>query len=273
MAKYFYEELYKVLIASSVEEKLKKFDYFFSNYKNYTIDVKSEKCKILQASNESFCNVVLPKNVQKRKKFTTNHGKALLIHAITHIEYCAIDLALDHIYNFRDLPSSYIEDWLSVASDEVRHFNMLNELLDELGFKYGDFEIHNALFDASRWTDNSFIERMAVVPRYLEAGGLDATPEILSKLEKIVDDPFIDKVVKTLNVILEEEVDHVKKGDYWFKFACNKNGVNSDIYFDIIKKYYPRTFPRIKKINIDARKEAGFSCCELEKISSEKVCE
>ena len=148
---------------------------------------------------------------------------------------------------------------------------MLHELLDELGGKYGDLEVHNSLFEASQRTQ-TLLERMAVVPRYLEANGLDATPMILEKLKKLPKNEMLDKVSSALNIILEEEIDHVKKGDVWFSYACEKEGVKPDIYFKIIDKYYPQGFLRPKNLNIDGRKEAGFSCNELKIMAHKEVC-
>ena len=134
-----------------------------------------------------------------------------------------------------------------------------------------DIEVHNALFEASQRTQ-TLIERMAVVPRYLEANGLDATPMILTKLQKLPEDEMLRKIIKRLNIILEEEIDHVKKGDVWFNYACEKDGVSNEIYFEIIDRYYPQGFLRPKNLNTDARKEAGFSCKELNFMAKKDVC-
>jgi len=113
-------------------------------------------------------------------------------------------LALDGAYRFSDLPKKYYDDWLEVADDEIRHFLLLEKLLNELGAEYGDVEVHNALFEASQRTQ-TLLERMAVVPRYLEANGLDATPMILQKIQRMPKNAMLEKITKTLHVILEEE--------------------------------------------------------------------
>ena len=169
------------------------------------------------------------------------------------------------------MPREYYEDWLRVANDEIKHFLMLENLLNELDAKYGDVEVHNALFEASQRTQ-TLLERMAVVPRYLEANGLDATPMILEKLKRLPKNEMIEKIVQVLEVILAEEVEHVKKGDVWFNFACELKGVSNDVYFDIIDKYYPQGFLRPKNLNVEARKEAGFSCDELNFMAKKEVC-
>jgi uncharacterized ferritin-like protein (DUF455 family) len=108
---------------------------------------------------------------------------------------------------------------------------------------------------------------MAVVPRYLEANGLDATPLILDKLESLKTDPMVVKVMAVLQIILDEEIDHVHRGDRWFRVACEREKVHPDIYFEIIEHYYPRSFPRKTNINCSARVSAGFRPDELKRIS------
>jgi uncharacterized ferritin-like protein (DUF455 family) len=222
-------------------------------------------------SYENICKIVPPQVVPKRSNLTIKDGQINLLHAIAHIEYSAIDLALDAAYRFKALPKSYYDDWLEVADDEIRHFLILEELLHELGAEYGDIEVHNALFEASQKTQ-TLLERMAVVPRYLEANGLDATPMILTKLKKLPKSEMIQKIIKALELILHEEIDHVKKGDVWFEYACKEENIYKNIYFDIIKKYYPRGFLRPDNLNIDARKEAGFSCKELKYMAKKEIC-
>jgi uncharacterized ferritin-like protein (DUF455 family) len=113
---------------------------------------------------------------------------------------------------------------------------------------------------------------MAVVPRYLEANGLDATPMILTKLQKLPKNAMVEKIIQALNVILNEEIEHVKKGDVWFNYACKEENISNEIYFQIIDKYYPQGFLRPKNLNTQARKEAGFSCSELNFIAKKSVC-
>jgi len=267
------KELLNILQAQKPDDKIYLFNNFYTKYKEKNIDL-SYDWDILefdQPSYASVCKIIPPQNVPKRSNLTTKQGQIILLHAIMHIEYSAIDLALDAIYRFRGLPKKYYDDWLKVADDEVRHFLMLKELINELDADYGDIEVHSALFEASQKT-KTLIERMAVVPRYLEANGLDATPMILTKLKKLPKNDMIEKIIQRLNIILEEEIDHVKKGDIWFNYACQKDGVNSEVYFDIINKYYPQGFNRPRNLNTQARKEAGFSCSELNKIAHKEVC-
>ena len=269
----FYKQLEKILETKKPKNKIAQFNSFYEEYKKGTIvfEEKFTPKEFLEPSYDEVCKIIAPQNVPKRKNLTVSSGQINLLHAIAHIEYSAIDLALDASYRFVGLPQKYYDDWLEVAYDEIRHFIMLEELLKELGASYGDVEVHNALFEASQRT-LTLVERMAVVPRYLEANGLDATPMILTKLKKLPKSIMIQKIIDTLEIILDEEIDHVKKGDVWFGYACEKESVSTDIYFEIIDKYYPQGFLRPKNLNIEARKDAGFSCSELNFMAKKDIC-
>jgi len=270
----FFKTLETILEISKPSEKIESFNTFYRAYQNNEVvfenDFKPKKFE--SPSYKNICTIVAPQVVPKRKNITTDEGKITFLHAVAHIEYSAIDLALDAAYRFSNLPKEYYDDWLKVADDEIRHFQMLEKLLIELGSYYGAIEVHNALFEASQRTAHSFLDRMAVVPRYLEANGLDATPLILKKLKRLPQDEVLKSIIEALHVIVHEEIDHVQKGDLWFSYACEKEGVKKDIYFEIIEKYYPRTFEKKRELNTSGRLEAGFTCKELETIASHRVC-
>jgi uncharacterized ferritin-like protein (DUF455 family) len=265
----FYDELEKILTTSKPKEKIERFREFYSLYlQNKTTQKDNNPPKIFKTpSFSSICNTVDATTMPKRGSLSSDKGKAYLIHNIAHIEYSAIDLALDHCYRFRNLPKEYYDDWLEVADDEIRHFLLLEELLQELGFKYGSFDVHSFLFDISQKTLN-LTTRMAVVPRYLEASGLDSNPMVIKKLQNI-DDKFSKKIISVLEIILDEEIDHVKKGDYWFKYACKKEGIDPNTYFDIVEEVLPQAKQKKPFVNVKHRQKAGFSCEEIRVISDE----
>ena len=263
----FYSQLEKIIICDNIPQKFEIFNDLYQNLDKF--DFKSNKLpKIFEKpSYESFCKVVPPAKVPRRRGFETNEKKAVLLHAIVHIEYSAIDLALDACYRFRNLPKEYYLDWLEVADDEIRHFNLINTLLEKSGYKYGDFPVHNSLFEASQKT-NDLLSRMAVIPRWYEAGGLDANEKIIEKLKKY-NDPSANEVIKALEIILKEEIPHVQKGDKWFKWECKRQNLEPiQTYFEIIDEFFKNW--KKKEINVSARLKAGFSCEEL-KIINEKV--
>jgi len=269
----FFQILENIIEIKNPKSKIEDFYDFYQRYKSGSIGFEEEyKSKeFLEPSYNTICQIISPQNVPKRKNLTTADGQINLLHAIAHIEYSAIDLALDASYRFQNLPKEYYDDWLKVADDEIRHFIMLEKLLEELGASYGDVPVHNALFEASQRTQ-TLVERMAVVPRYLEANGLDATPMIITKLKKLPSNEMIQKIIKSLEIIVDEEIEHVKNGDIWFNYACKEENLSTDIYFTIIEEYYPQGFLRPKNLNIEARKEAGFSCSELKFIAKREVC-
>lgn len=269
MKRSFYEAVERALECPKAE-KLEAVEAIFERLKKGEYDFGEEMPpKIFdKPAYASFCKIVSPFAVQKRTNLATNEGKAVFLHAIAHIEYSAIDLALDAAYRFRGLPEEFYYDWIEVADDEVRHFRMLESLLARVGHAYGDFPVHNSLFEAS-CKSLTLIARMAAVPRYLEAGGLDANPKMMQRLER-VGDTLSGEIITALEVILEEEIDHVKKGDRWFKYACEAEGKDESVYFELIEEVLPGSSKEKTFINAPARMAAGFSCSELKRLSQDK---
>jgi len=269
----YYKELEKILLEKNPKNKFNMFENFYNNFLNneYSFEKDYMPVKLKEPSYSDFLDIVLPKEVKVRKYFDTNEGKISLLHTIAHIEYSAIDLALDASLRYQNMPIEYYKDWLEVAQDEIRHFKMIEGLLLELDSFYGALSVHTNLFEAMQNTQD-FINRMAIVPRYLEANGLDQNPKIINKL-KSSNDSFNNKILEALQIILEEEVDHVKKGDKWFKYGCQKENLDPQTtYLDILEKFYPGSTSKHQKLNFDARKKAGFSCEELKRLANSKEC-
>lgn len=185
-------------------------------------------------------------------------GRAAFVHAIAHIEFNAINLAWDAVYRFRGMPLQYYRDWAEVAADEARHFALLDVRLAELGHAYGDFDAHDGLWDMAVRTAHSCAERMAMVPRVLEARGLDVTPGMIARLRSVGD----EATVAILETILHEEVAHVAAGSRWFAWCCAHDGVEPQHTFQQLLKTYMRGALR-GPFNVEARERAGFSAAEL----------
>ena len=201
---------------------------------------------------------LVPPQKVPRRRLGSDAGRAALVHAIAHIEFNAINLALDAAWRFRDRPPGYYTDWLSVAADEARHFQLLATRLGELGHRYGDFPAHDGLWDMAMKTADSCLERMALVPRVLEARGLDVTPGMIERLRQAGD----ERTIAALEVILAEEVRHVEIGTRWFHVCCAEAGVDPDETFLTLLE--TRFDGRLKgPFNVPARTEAGFSEREL----------
>jgi uncharacterized ferritin-like protein (DUF455 family) len=218
------------------------------------------------------CKIVDPRALPSRKDFDSPAGLATLVHAVAHIEYSAIDLALDAVYRYPSMPIDYKCDWLEVAADEIRHFGMLQDLLQDLGYHYGDFPVHSGLFDAGVHTAGDILDRMAVVPRYYEASGLDVNPQIIKKLHNKRKNPHIARLIEMLKIIYDEEIVHVHKGDKWFRFLCTMRGLEVESSYMEILDSYALIGKHRPHINVEARKEAGFSCQELLQLGA-KSCQ
>ena len=201
--------------------------------------------------------LVLPKLVPKRR-MDTPEGRAGLLHSLAHIEFNAMNLALDAIWRFSNMPKEYYEDWLKVAKEEAYHFSLVNKHLHSLGFTYGDFPAHNSLWEMVERTTDSVMARMALVPRTMEARGLDAVPSIRDRFQQIKE----TRAVEILEIILNDEIGHVLIGNRWFNFLCGQEGVSPiSAYRELATKYRA---PVLKgPFNIEARKQAGFTTEEL----------
>ena len=199
------------------------------------------------------------------KRDKSDLGMIKNIHAICHIEFNAINLALDAIYRFQEMPHQYYLDWIKVASEESHHFSLLKNYLEELGHHYGDFDAHNGLWQMSVDTDYDVLVRMALVPRVLEARGLDVTPSIR---KKFCESKFT-KMVDILDIIFQDEIGHVKIGNYWYKYLCNKRGVDAVQTFDeLIKKHIGSNLRG--PFNTEARLLSDFTRDEIQYLEHPK---
>ncbi|MDT8409992.1 MAG: ferritin-like domain-containing protein [Wenzhouxiangellaceae bacterium] len=188
-------------------------------------------------------------------------GRVALIHAVAHIEFNAINLALDAALRFKGLPPQFYQDWLDVAHDEARHFALLGNRLSEMGAAYGDLPAHNGLWEMAEKTAHDPLLRMALVPRVLEARGLDVTPGMIVRLEQAKDLASVD----CLKLILEEEVRHVAIGSHWFSYLCAQRGLEPESTFgQLLEQYFSAGLRG--PFNHEARRRAGFSLGELEAL-------
>ena len=200
--------------------------------------------------------------VPNRSPFTLE-GRAALLHAITHIEFNAINLALDAVWRFSQMPREFYLDWLQVAAEESLHFSLLHTHLQSLGYRYGDFDAHDGLWSMAERTAADVLARMALVPRTLEARGLDATPPLQAKLARAGD----TRAVEILAIILKDEVGHVLIGNRWYRHLCRQQGLDAvAIYPELVTRF---AAPRLRPpFNLAAREAAGFSAEELAYLQS-----
>ena len=205
--------------------------------------------------------LVAPMEVPHRSPFTPE-GLAALLHAVCHIEFNAINLALDAVWRFDGMPTDFYRDWLRVADEEATHFTLLREHLRSLDHDYGDFPAHNGLWEMCVKTQDDITARMALVPRTLEARGLDATPLIQTRLRK-VGTPAALRAVDILDIILRDEIGHVAIGNRWYGWLCARQQLDPVAHYRVLARTH--SAPRLKPpFNADARLAAGFSQAEID---------
>jgi len=197
----------------------------------------------------------------KPKPLSTLEGRALLVHSVAHIELNAIDLALDVVWRFPGLPDAFYTDWMRIAQEEAKHFMLLREHLCHLGYDYGDFPAHNGLWDMAERTQSDVLARIGIVPRTLEARGLDASPGVKNKLVGAGD----HRAGQILDIILEDEIGHVAAGNRWYRYLCQTRGLDPvTTYAELIKQY---DAPKLRApFNKAARRLAGFEEAELDAL-------
>ncbi len=204
--------------------------------------------------------LVAPRDLPQRSP-QTPMGHAALIHAVAHIEFNAINLALDAVWRFSGMPADFYADWLRVAREEALHFSLLQAHLRELGHAYGDFEAHDGLWMMTARTTDDVLARMALVPRLLEARGLDATPPMQARLARAGD----SRAVEILALILHDEVGHVEVGNRWYHHLCAQRGLDPLLHLRTLAAQYGA--PRLRPpFNLEARRRAGFKEAELEEL-------
>ena len=190
-------------------------------------------------------------------------GRAAMLHAIAHIEFNAINLALDAVWRFDGMPAAYYRDWIRVAAEEGLHFGLLREHLQGLGFDYGDFDAHDGLWSMAEKTRHDVLARMALVPRTLEARGLDASPAIQAKLAGAGD----HRAVEILGVILRDEIGHVAIGNRWYRQLCDERGLDPVATWAQLAREHAA--PRLRPpFNLAARRAAGFEPAELDALAA-----
>jgi uncharacterized ferritin-like protein (DUF455 family) len=205
--------------------------------------------------------LVPPRQVPSRTPFTPE-GRAALLHAIAHIEFNAINLALDAAFRFAGMPVGFYVDWLRVASEEALHFTLLREHLRSLHHDYGDFDAHDGLWLMTQRTAGDVTARMALVPRTLEARGLDATPPLRAKFARAGD----TRTVEILDIILRDEVGHVAIGNRWYRWLCERAGLDPISHYEVLTQRHEA--PRLRPpFNEPARLAAGFTGDEIKRLN------
>lgn len=199
----------------------------------------------------------------KQRSVHTKEGRAALVHALVHIEFNAINLALDVMWRFGGMPQAFYLDWLRVATEEALHFELLVGHLQSLGYRYGDFPAHDGLWEMAERTSDNLLARLALVPRTLEARGLDASPAVRQKFQIVGD----ARAAEIIDIILRDEIGHVAVGNHWYRHVCDDQGLDPVLTYAELARQYRA--PRLKgPFNLSARRAAGFTEPELLALQS-----
>ncbi len=202
----------------------------------------------------------------KQRAVGTREGRVALLHALAHIEYNAINLALDACWRFGGMPDAYYRDWFVVAGEEAHHFSLLRDHLATLGARYGDLPAHDGLWEMVVKTREDVLARMALVPRTLEARGLDASPAVRQRLASVGDHAG----AAIVDIILRDEIGHVAIGNRWFHHLCSQRGLEPVACHAALSLQYQAP-PLFGPFNLAARKAAGFSDAELSYLTQERT--
>lgn len=183
------------------------------------------------------------------------------LHGMAHVELNAIDLCFDTMIRFADETGSEIDDihswyadWISIASDEARHFSWLDSRLRDLGSSYGDLPAHGIVWNSADASKGCRKERLALGQLVAEARGLDAGPRLADRLVGAGD----KRSAEIVRVIADEELEHVRIGVKWFIRECEREGANPIAEFQSIAMRLSNPGSFAPPFNEERRRQAGL---------------
>jgi len=233
---------------------------------NVLAAISTSTLRVLDAPGRPETPALVDARTLPKRGMGSEAGRLALVHSLAHIEFNAINLALDAVYRFRDQPADYYVEWLRVASDEGKHFLLLSDRLKVLGSSYGALDAHDGLWDMARRTEHDVLVRMALVPRILEARGLDVAPPMIAKLRKLGDADTAD----ILQRIYTDEIRHVEVGNRWFRHVCAQRDLDGTRVFRDLLEGANSAYLR-SPYNREARLQAGFNDEELALIQEMEI--
>ncbi|WP_255247247.1 ferritin-like domain-containing protein [Sphingopyxis sp. GW247-27LB] len=199
--------------------------------------------------------LLAPSQMPRRRKGGSERGRIAMLHALAHIEFVAIDLAVDLVGRFGGaFPRGFVDDWLGVAADEAMHFALLDRRLRALGSHYGALPAHAGLWEAAAATADDALARLAIVPMVLEARGLDVTPATVDRFRAVGDEAS----ARILSRIYKDEIRHVRAGTVWFGWMCDERGFNVvETWQSLVKSRFRGSLK--PPFNDSARRDAGLT--------------
>lgn len=260
MSDFLYQSTFDCLMTADPVSKVNATRALYARWQtgSMQLDTASSVQRIEVPGRPDQPALVSPRDVAKRG-LNSSLGRIRMAHAIAHIEFNAINLALDAVYRFRGMPMEYYGDWLRVAAEEARHFSLLREHLELQHSHYGEYPAHNGLWEMALKTDHDALTRMALVPRVLEARGLDVTLKMITRLQQAGD----TALATIMQTIYHDEIGHVLIGSRWFKYLCTEKNLDSEQTFShLLTQYHQDTLTG--SMNEIARSQAGFSRKELD---------
>jgi uncharacterized ferritin-like protein (DUF455 family) len=252
---------YQALMESDIARKRQQTTALYAKYKDHPPVLGDSPVLTIPSAGRPDQPKLVPPKKLKQRKLTSARGRANLIHAVTHIEFNAINLALDAVYRFRDMPINFYIDWLQVAAEEADHIGLLSARLEKMGYRYRDMPGHNGLWEMTVKSDHDVMVRMALVPRVLEARGLDVTPAMMQRLAAVGDQESVD----ILKIILADEIGHVTIGSRWFHYCCQERQLEPLATFRTLLLRYMGA-PLRSPFYTEARLQAGFTQQELDEL-------
>ncbi|MFN7728677.1 MAG: DUF455 family protein [Bdellovibrio sp.] len=211
--------------------------------------------------------ILSPKNFPDKKGLASPEGQARMLHDLASIELQALELGLRTLIEFPEAPVRFREELATVTIGEADHFRLCLEALEDLGFQWGRWPIHTNLWCAVDAQD-SLLDRILIVHRYLEGSGLDAGETLLRRLAGVPEGPGH----KVVGQIVREEIGHVEFGSRWYREVCalEKREASQDFEtrYASIKERLPK---RIEKMSHELRRRAGFTEGEIFFLESERV--
>ncbi len=257
-----FDAAYRCLIANTIDTKLELTERTMQAWRSNALSLATQGgAKPISTPGRPAQPVLIAPEAVPKRRLGTKAGWIALIHAVTHIEFNAINLAWDAVYRFHNLPECYYSDWIRVATEEAFHFCLLRQRLQDLGSDYGDLPAHDGLWEMAVRTATDPLLRMALVPRVLEARGLDVTPGIIRKLRQAGD----HQTAAVLEIIWRDEIGHVAIGSRWFHYLCTQRGLDAELTFrDLVQQYF--TGQISGPLHHAARQQAGFSTTELKEL-------
>lgn len=260
--KNLYKEVHACLMQADIECKLKQAQDLYQQWQAGELKrLEAEPVIAIPVPGRPEKPELVPPAQVKQRKLTTDAGRAALLHAVAHIEFNAINLALDAAYRFRNMPEDYYGDWLQVAAEEAYHFSLLRDRMQSMNVRYGDMPAHNGLWEQACKTDDDVMVRMALVPRVLEARGLDVTPGMMQRLKSVGD----HETVEILEIILRDEIGHVRIGSRWYRHCCELRGLEPEETFRRLLKEVMGS-PLRSPFYTEGRLQAGFTQEELDEL-------